>query len=240
MALADVRTSSAYNQAFPGIKRADGTLRMTEQEWFSTREAYGTLFREYGLNDALFQDRFVELMEGDVSASELGARLGGAYSQIIGNIEGVRNYYAQWFGDGQMTDQAIFASFIDPTVGDDILQRRISIAQVGAEGGARGFDPSQAFTEKLVAGGVDQQQARAFYSAAEGQLQTLDTLVRRHHDPDDTFDLVEFADANIFGSAVENRRIQRALRAEAASFTAGGIGTINTADDLAVTGLYQR
>lgn len=239
LALAIVRTSTLYDQFLPGIKRDDGSLRMTEAEYFSTKEAYGTLFREYGLNDQVFSDRFTSLIEGDVSPSELAARLGGAYEQIISNIPQVRDAYAEWFGEGGMSDAAIFASFIDVDVADAILNRRISIAQVGAEGLARGFDVDQGFAERLVSGGVSQGTARSFFVQAEGQLQTLDTLVKRHRDPDDTFDLTEFADANIFGDAAQNRRIQRVLRAEAASFS-DQLGTVATNQQLQLTGLSQR
>lgn len=233
-------SNATYENAFPGIVRDDGTLRMTELEWFSTREAYGRLFSDFGLNPTLFEDKYTELIEGEVSAQELAGRLGGAYEQIVGQIPEVKEQYAAWFGAEGMSDQAIFASFIDPDLGDAILNRRISVAQVGGEGLARGFDVEQGFAERLVSGGVDRGMARNFFVQAEGQLQTLDDLVLRHRDADDTFDLEEFAAANVFGSAEQTRRIRRLLRAEASLFTPRDVGTVQTEQDFASTGLSPR
>lgn len=238
LALGTLRDSAEYEAFFVGIKREDDSLRMTEQEWFSTREAYTRLFSDFGLNPTLFQDRYVELMEGDVSPSELAARLGGAYEQIITNIPQVREFYANNFGV-QMTDQAIFASFIDPDIGEGILQHRISVAQVGGQGLAHGFDVDLNFATSLADFGLSQQGAGEFFTSAEAQLPILETLALRHHDPDDTFDLGEFADAAIFGDSEEARRIRRLLDAEAASFT-DQLGTVATGEDLAVTGLRPR
>ncbi len=75
-ALARMRADPLYDKFFPGNRREDGSLRMTEAEWFSTREAYRRLFIEFGLNPDLFESRFQELMEGSVSPNELAGRLG--------------------------------------------------------------------------------------------------------------------------------------------------------------------
>jgi hypothetical protein len=237
LSLALVRASKEYEVAFPGIKRADGTLRMTEQEWFSTKEAYSTLFREFGLNDTLFQDRFTELIEGQVSPQELAGRLGAAYEMISNNIPEVAEAFSSIYGtNGQA---ALFASFIDPDIGQAILDRRISVAQVAGEGLARGFDVDETFAGRLVSGGVDQGVARNLFIQAEGQLQTLDDLARRHRDPDDSFDLTEFAEANVFGDASQTRRIRRLLRAEASLFT-DQLGSVAIGGEGALTGLSPR
>lgn len=238
LALAEVRQSPLYDELFPGIKRDDGSLRMSEQEWFSTREAYGRIFREFGLNPDIFTDRFTEMMENDVSPSEQESRLGAALEQVINNIPQVREAFAR-HGNLQLTDQAIFASVIDPDVGDAIINRRISVAQVAGEGLARGFDVDQDFAGRLASGGVDQMAARSFFATAEGRLSNLDELVRRHNDPDDDFDLEEFAEASIFGDPEQNRRIQRALRAEASTFSRQA-GAVSTTQDLQVRGLSAR
>ena len=238
LALAAVRNSAIYDTLFPGIKRDDGTLRMTEGEYSATMEAYGRLFREFGLNANLFEGRFVELMEGTVSPSELAGRLGAAYEQIITNIPQVREFYAESFGL-DLTDQAIFASFLDPDISDAILNRRLSVAQVGGEALARGFDIGDAFAGRLAAAGVDQGAARQFFADAEGRLPTLDELARRFSDPDPTFDIDELAAASIFGSADQGRRIRRLLASEQSLFT-GQIGTVATSDEFTLTGLRAR
>lgn len=238
LALAYMRQSDAYDQYFAGNRRDDGSFRMSEQEYMATMDAYSRVFEDFGLNSNVFIGRRVELLEGEVSPQELVQRLGAAYEGIVTNIPQVREFYATQYGM-QLSDAAIFASFIDPDVGDAILNRRISVAQIGGEGLARGLDVDLGFAERLDAGGVSQGQAREFFSQAEAQLPILERLVERHRDPDDSFDLGEFADLAIFGDSDQARRMRRLLDAEASTFT-DQTGTIATQNDLTVSGLRPQ
>lgn len=239
LALARVRTSNEYQQAFPGIRREDGSLRMDEQTWFATREAYGRLISEYGLNPGAFSEWYTAWMEGDKSPNEVAAELGAVYEGIVSNLPQVQQFYAQAYGV-ELSPQAIFASAVDPNgVGRAILQRRISVAQIGGEAAARNFDVTLGFAERLAAGGVDQLAARQLFSGAEERLPTLDVLARRFRDPDTTFDLEEFAEAQVFGDAVQRRRIRRLLAAERSLFS-DQLGTVSTSEALSLPGLSAR
>lgn len=236
VALARMRQSPQYDRYFAGNRRPDGTFRMTEAEYMSTIRAYRTLLSDFGLNPDLFQKRFVSLIEGEVSPLELRERLGAAYEGIVANIPQVREFYARYGYD--LSDAAIFASVIDPEIGDAILARRIAVAQVGGEGLARGFDVDLSFAERLADAGLSQQEARGFFARAEAELPTLETLARRHYDPDDTFDLGEFAELAVFGDSEQARRVRRLLDAEIALFSER-LGSI-AADDFRLTGLRAR
>lgn len=236
VALAQMRQSPQYDRYFAGNRRPDGTFRMTEAEYMSTIRAYRTLLSDFGLNPDLFQKRFVSLIEGEVSPLELRERLGAAYEGIVANIPQVREFYARYGYD--LSDAAIFASVIDPEIGDAILARRIAVAQVGGEGLARGFDVDLSFAERLADAGLSQQEARGFFARAEAELPTLETLARRHYDPDDTFDLGEFAELAVFGDSEQARRVRRLIDAEIALFSER-LGSI-AADDFRLTGLRAR
>lgn len=239
LALAAMRQSSAYDSFFPGIKRPDGSLRMSEAEYFSRIESYDKAFRGWGLNPDLFRSKYVSFIEGDVSGALLSNRIAAAHEQIFQNIPQVREVYAQYAGV-QMTDEAILASFLDPDIADGILSRRIAVSQVGAEAAARGFQINLPFAERLTFAGIDQARAREFFAEAEGRLPTLDELSRRFHDTDPDFDLAEFADAVVFQSAGQVRRVRRLLAAESSLFS-DQLGTVRmTGDDLALTGLSPR
>ncbi len=227
-----------YDTYFPGNRRKDGSLRHTEQEWFAIMEAYRRLIIEFGLNADLFEGHFVKLMEGSVSPNELAGRLGSAYERIITNIPEVKEFYARQFGL-ELTDAAIFASFLDPDIGDAILNRRISVAQVGGEGLARGFDVTAAFAGRLANAGIDQETARGFFTNAEGRVPTLNELARRFADPDSDFDVTEFADAAIFGDASARRRVRRLLAGESSLFS-DQFGAVALSDEFAVTGITAR
>lgn len=236
LALAYMRASSAYDRYFPGNRRADGSLRYTEAEYASNIDAYRSLYREYGLNPDLFGDQFVSLIVNDQSPAEHARRLNAAYENVLQNIPQMKQVYAEYAGIA-MTDQAIFASIINPTIGEAIVNHQISVAAVGAEGLARNFNVGEAFAERLANAGVDQMAARQFFSEAEMKIPTLDQLAQRFRAGG--FDLNQFAEASVFGSAPSLRKISRLMAAEAALYTAQ-LGTIATGQDLTLTGLTPR
>lgn len=240
LALAEMRQSSQYDKYFAGNRREDGSLRMSEAEYLATMDGYRRMMSDFGLNPDVFSDRFVGLIEGDVSVQELAQRLGAAYEGIVTNIPQVREFYAQTYGL-ELSDQAIFAGFIDPDIGQQILNRQIAVAQIGGEGLARGFDVDELtdLAGDLADAGLDQGNARQFFTTAEARLPILERLAQRHADPDDTFDLGELADAAIFGDSEQARRIRRLLDAEASLFS-DQLGTVVMDDSLRLTGLQQQ
>lgn len=239
LALATMRADPIYDSFFPGNRRQDGSLRLSEGEYFSRIEGFDQAFRSFQLNPDLFRDRYGELIEGNLSGAMLAGRIGAAYEQVFSQIPQVREIYAQYAGI-EFTDQAILASFIDPNIGEAILSRRISVAQVGAEAASRGFHVEQPFAERLTFAGVDQTRARQFFAEAETALPTFDALAARFHDPDPDFDLAEFAEAAVFQSAGQVRRVRRLLSAESSLFS-DQLGTTRTSgSDLALTGLSAR
>ena len=110
MAWAAVRQAPAYDQFFAGNRREDGTLRMSEQEYMSTLDAYDDVFQSVGLNPDLWKKRYVDLIEGDVSADELMAeRVMPIYERIVEGGEFIRQQYADDWGL-DMSFEAILAA----------------------------------------------------------------------------------------------------------------------------------
>lgn len=236
LALAMMRADPTYDTFFPGNRREDGSLRMSESEYFSRVDAYNKAFRGWGLNPELFKGKYADLIAGDVTGAVLANRIAAAHEQILHQMPQVREVYARYAGI-ELSDEAILATFLDPDVADGILSRRIAVSQVGAEGEARGFTINLPFAERLHFAGVDQQRAREFFTSAEGRVPTLDELARRFADPDPDFDIVEFAEAAVFGSASQERRVRRLLASEASLFS-DQLGAVRTTgSDFALTGL---
>lgn len=236
VALGVMRQSPLYDQFFPGLRRPDGTLRMSEQEYIATKEAFGISLLELGVNPALFSNRFVELIEGNVSAAEFQIRLNSVFTGILNNLPEVRAFYTQNFGIN-MTDEAIFASVLDPEIGQGILNQTISIAQVGGEAALQGFSIGLGFAERLANAGLTQASARGLFADASFRIPTLTTLAVRFNAPDQTLDLGEFVDAAFFGSASQINRQRRLLAGETASFAPQGFATTTQGR---VTGLEER
>jgi len=232
IAIAEVRKSPEYAQVFPKNIRDDGTVRLSEQDYAAVKESFGLTLEDYGLNPEYFQDTFADLIEVGVAPNEFRARVEAARSGIVENVPAVKEYYRTNFGM-DLNDNQIFASIIDPAVGDAIIQGRITQAQIGGEAASRGFALSPEETQALERAGLTQSQARQLFAQAEAEVPRLAQLTRRFQpeaveEPGITpeglverpdYDIEEFIQAQVFGSAEERERIQRLQAQEESEFT---------------------
>lgn len=233
IAIAEVRKSPEYAQAFPKNIRDDGTVRLSEQDYAAVKESFGLTLEDYGLNPEYFQDTFADLIEVGVAPNEFRARVEAARSGIVENVPAVKEYYRNNFGM-ELNDNQIFASIIDPAVGEAIIEGRITQAQIGGEAAARGFALSPEEAQALERAGLTQSQARQLFAQAEAEVPRLAALTRRFQ-PEDVsvteevtpeglvdrpgFAVEEFVQAQVFGSAEERERIKKLEAQEESEFT---------------------
>ena len=237
LALAITRADPQYDQFFPGIKRADGSLRLSEAEYLARIDGYKLALTQFNLNPANFSGQFAQMIEGELTAGQFASRLSSAFEDIITSMPEIREFYAENFGIA-MTDESIFASFLDPDLGDAIINRRISQAQIGGAGAAAGFTIDLAFTEQLRQQGLQLGTAQAFFGDAAFQVPVLTRLALRFG-LDKTFDITEFAAGTILGDPAERRRQRRLFGGESSSFSER-LGTVRTEESLAISGLSPR
>jgi len=217
VAIAEVRRSPAYEIAFPGNKRPDGTVKFDEVTYTGLKESYIGTLQEYGIprntSVDLLTDRFTGLIEGEVSAREFAQRVDAVFQGIQENIPEVQEFYATNFGL-ELTPESIFLGALDPTVGEEIVAGRITTAQIGGEAARAGFEISGEFAQRLQRAGISQAQARQLFTAAESQLPELQSLqIQRGVAPEEQIGLEQFAEAAVFQSPEELQQIER-LRAE--------------------------
>jgi len=233
IAIAEVRKSPEYAQVFPKNIRDDGTVRLSEQDYAAVKESFGLTLEDYGLNPEYFQDTFADLIEVGIAPNEFRARVEAARSGIVENIPAVKEYYRTNFGM-DLNDNQIFASIIDPAVGEAILEGRITQAQIGGEAAARGFALSPEEVQALERAGLTQAQARQLFAQAEAEVPKLAALTRRFQ-PEEVdvteevtpeglvdrpgYDIEEFVQAQVFASAEERERIKKLQAQQQAEFT---------------------
>lgn len=221
LATATMRADSLYDEFFPGIRRDDGTLRMTEAEYLATIEGYTIELLGFGLNPEFFEDQFVSAIENGLSVSEVGSRLAGAFDAIVEALPEIRDYYVNTLGI-DASDEAIFASFINPEIDTAVIERNVSVAQIGGAAAVAGFDLGITDAERLAGIGLGLGGALQFFGQASGQVPVLENLASRFgtsaRDGSADFSLNNFMDAALFGNAFQQRRIDRLLRQEAAGF----------------------
>lgn len=244
LALQAVRDSDEYETYFPGNTRIDPStgqesgIRYTEAQYTALTDAYDRAFIEAGLNPDVFREAEVysALVAGDVGSEELTFRINSARLAFVDNplAEEVRAYYSQNF-DIEMTDSALLASALDPSVGEDILRKNISVAQIGAEASAKAFDITLQESERLYQLGVTGSKAAQLFSQAEtllGQVESLAAAQGRQQ-----LGISEYLQAEAFGSPQQQQRFRNIL-AQQATESAAVLGARRTQQG-AVTGLTE-
>ena len=223
VAIAEVRRSPAYEIAFPGNKRPDGTVKFDEVTYTGLKESYIGTLAEYGIprntSVDLLTDRFTGLIEGEVSAREFAQRVDAVYQGIQENIPEVQTFYRENFGL-ELTPEAIFVGALDPTVGEEIVAGRITTAQIGGEAARAGCEISGEFAQRLQRAGISQAQARQLFTSAETALPQLQSLQEaRGVAPEEQLGLEEFTEAAVFQSPEELQQIRRLEQEQQAEFT---------------------
>ena len=217
VAIAEVRRNPAYEIAFPGNKRPDGTVKFDEVTYTGLKESYIGTLQEYGIprntSVDLLTDRFTGLIEGEVSAREFAQRVDAVYHGIQENIPEVTEFYRENFGL-ELTPEAIFVGALDPTVGEEIVAGRITTAQIGGEAARAGFEITGDFAQRLQRAGISQAQARQLFTSAQAELPRLQELQARGGvEQPEQFTLEQFTEAAVFQSPEELEEI-RQLEAE--------------------------
>ena len=226
VAIAEVRRNPAYEIAFPGNKRPDGTVKFDEVTYTGLKESYIGTLQEYGIprntSVDLLTDRFTGLIEGEVSAREFAQRVDAVYQGIQENIPEVTEFYRENFGL-ELTPEAIFVGALDPTVGEEIVAGRITTAQIGGEAARAGFQISGDFAQRLQRAGISQAQARQLFTTAQAELPRLQELQTRGGVTDpEQFTLEQFTEAAVFQSPEEIEEIRRLEREEESRFAPVG------------------
>ncbi len=243
-----LRQGETYQAIFPSMYDEGGVPIFTgaspEEQYYTTLESYRQQVRATGLNHELFEARYHEMIGGRVTADEFTQRVVALRQRVMEGGDFIKNFYAENYAF-DMSDHGILASLMDPDIEYDILNRNISMAEIGGFAGVRGFDITTDFAAQVASqmsqsGQVNTLQAQQFFANAATMIPALTILAQRHDDPDDEFDLNEFAGAEIFDDPEQRRRIRRLVAQESSTFTGGAQLDLTRAQTGGITGLAQR
>ena len=166
IALATVRGSDAFASAFPGIRREDGSLRMTEIQYLELKDSMKDQLRNYNLNPDVFANEIIEAITGDVNIQEFTARLQFGYEQLINNKEQVLEVFNDQYGYG-LDETVLFAMFISPDISQSVLENQILVSQILAEAEISTTEIGLSTAEKFVQANISQQDAAQVFSRTE-------------------------------------------------------------------------
>jgi hypothetical protein len=245
-ALRVLRTTQAYKDKFPGIFREDGTTLRIEGEtpelsYIKIKEDYTNLLADYNLNPDYFEGQITTLFENDVAPRVFEQRLNVAYNSLFGQFDAVKEYYVANYPNifpttEDISDEAIFASFISEDVSADIINRRIQVSQIGGAFREQDFTISTEQAQRLISAGVSGQGAQQLAARAEVQLPRLQRLAQRFTGREDIFGLSEFIESEVFGSGVADQVRARLEAEQQTAFTREGGAAVTQAG---VTGLVE-
>jgi hypothetical protein len=245
VAWAQVRTHKNYEQWFPGNLTADGRPRYSENVYAAVTASYDDVFRSVGLSGQALKEmqaKYGDLISGEVSPQELEAdRVVPMYERILASSSFIKARYASEFGVG-LSDIELLSAAMDPALGAKILEKQISLAEIGGEAAESGFGTidKDLINRMFESGKIDRDAADRLFQQAENLLPTLNVLAARHADPDDTFDIEEFVTADIFQDPTQRRRINRLVAQEKSLFSGGSGSFVSSRTTGGVAGLAER
>jgi len=216
-----VRKDSRYEEWFPGNLTDDGRPRYSEALYANVIAQYDDVMNSVGLGD-FYRSRYGEWIAGNVTPGEVESRVLPGYERIVSQSQALKQVYADYNGV-EMTDAALLVSMLDPDLGEEILMKRISVAEIGGEGLESGFNVDKALALRMFEEGSDmsRSEAESVFQRAESFVPALSILASRHADPDDDFDLEEFVAADVFADPEQRRRMNRLMAQEKSTFLGG-------------------
>lgn len=242
-----MRSTQMYKDMFPGIFREDGTtLRFTtntpELDYVKMKEDYFNALEDYNLNPQFFADKITDLFKFDVDPGTFTGRLKTAYDSLFNQFDAVKAYYVENY-PGQfpsvdnITDEAIFASFISEDISKDIIAQRINVSEIGGAFRDEDFTISTQQAQRLISAGLSGEGAQVIAQRAESQLPRLQRLARRFTGREDIFGLSEFIESEVFGGGVAEQLKERLEAEQRTVFTQEGGAAATQAG---ITGLVEQ
>ena len=206
LALAEMRADPIMDDVYPGIKRIDGSLRMTEQEYVAAVDNMKATVRTYNLNPNEFQDDIVSAISGDVSPLEFRQRMETGYENVVNNIPQVKQAYLDNFGI-DLPDESIFAMFVSPNVATKVLEGQIRASQILGEAEAAGFGGLTAQVgTSLAQQGLTQEGARKGFGQAALSLGGIQSAASKQGRESPT--ATQYVQATQLGQAEELQNLQ--------------------------------
>ncbi len=231
LAIADVRTTTAWENEFGYLKREDGTLIMSEGEALSTKASYKETLQEVGITDTeQFNQKFKDLVSGEVSAAEFQQRVDLVYSQVVDQIPEVERLYRERYNIN-IDAPTVFGALIDEDISDKVLKGDIQTLQLQAQASIRKFTQNFARFEELKKAGLTVQQASQLYEAAQPTMELAENIGRE-------LDITTLEEAAI-GDVKASQRLSR-VQAEAQTELGGvSVGAAKTRSGK-ITGLVEE
>jgi LysM repeat protein len=222
----DMRELPTYKARFAGntARVAAGMNALSEAEYLRQENDYSEIFKMYGVGNLSSRSQFSTLIGNAVSVTEATRRIDAATKRVKNADPAVlttlRNLYPS------ITDTDIVAYFLKPTEMLSELERKTTVAEIGATAKQFGMkETGLARLEDLQTYGVNLAKAREGYETIATELPTATKLSSIYDETGITYGQTEAEQEQFKGSAEAKRKKEKLIGIEKASFSgSSGVG----------------
>lgn len=208
-----IRTTPEYKQRFPAMDALARKGRaISEGDYIEYERTASGLERRYGLPDGMLMGSVTNLLENEVSASELNDRVLLASAAAIQSPDDIKNTFMNYYG---IDVGGLTAYFLDPDKATPLLEKQYAATVIGTEAARQGVTVDVYGSENLAQIGVTAEEARQGF----GRVAQMGALTQGRGDVVTQGQLIQ---GEFTQSQEAQQAIERAQRARAGRFQEGG------------------
>ena len=223
---ADLRQLPSYKARFAGnaARLSNGYNSLSESEYLQQEDDYSQIFNQYGVGNLSSRAQFSTLIGNNVSITEATRRIDTSVKRIKNAdpeiLKNIKTYFPT------ITDTDIVSYFLKPTETLPELERKTTIAEIGATAKQFGMkETGLTRIEDLQQYGVTLATARAGYSTIAEELPGVNKLGNIYGETGITYGQTEAEAEQFKNSAEAKRKKQKLIETEKASFKgSAGVG----------------
>ena len=155
---------------------------LSPADYLNVEDGYRQVLNSYGLTQFATDDYVSKFIENDTSATEINKRITTAVTRIQNADPSVTTTLRDYYG---ITAPDLVGFILDPAQNIDVIQKKVSGAEIGAAARAQGLNQGmsagelaayKASADRLVAQGVTQEEAQKGYANIADFLPTTEKL----------------------------------------------------------------
>jgi hypothetical protein len=236
-ALLELQTTDEWKQRFSAneSRLKQGLPVLSPSDYLATEASYKDIMIKAGLPASVINDTgyLGQLIAKDVSPVEVQQRVDAARAALNAEDPFVKQQLQAQFG---LTTGDLTMHLLDPSVASNIIQQKVTAAQIGAEAEKQGTDISAQNAQALAAQGITQAQAQQGFMAIGQQLPATQALAQRYAANAPTLGVGGALQAATFGTAggaQAEQELQRLKTQEVSAFSGSsgaGKGSLGISD----------
>lgn len=158
----DTRYNGEYLARFAGnaILKAKGMPTVSDADYLKAEREYEKIFKAYGVTNLANRSYYAQLIGNVMDADDVSKRIDMAYKVYKGN-PAVKNAFNTFYGT--VTDGDVVSAMLDPETQVPLLQKKITVAEIGGAALQQNLSTSLAKAQEFEALGITGAAAQSGY-----------------------------------------------------------------------------